>query len=89
VRYAGRVPAKRRSSVQAAIRDAATAYAKAHKLRGGAAYHIAKVSRLSLSSVQGFLTRDSRHLATVEAIAEALGMKVTVETKAGIKVRYR
>ena len=80
-RYSGEVPSKRRSSVQASIRDAAAAYAKAKGLRGGAAYQIAKISRLPLSSVQGFLDRDSRHLATVEAIADAIGLTIRVETK--------
>lgn len=80
-RYRLGVPNKRRSRVQDAICAAASAYAKANRLRGGAAYHIAKVSRLPLSSVQGFLGRDSRHLATVEAIADALGLRITVEDK--------
>lgn len=57
-------------------------FARSNKLRGGAAYHLAKVGRLPLSSVQGFLTRDSRHLATVEAIADALGLVLKVEPKA-------
>lgn len=73
--------AKRRSNIQAAIRDAAIAYAKARGLRGSPAYHIAKVTRLPLASVQGFLKRDSKHLSTVEAIADVLDLEIKIEQK--------
>jgi hypothetical protein len=75
----------RKSSVQRAILEAAEAYAKEHKLRGGAAYRIAKIARLPLSSVQGFLNRDSRHLATMEAITDALGLTIKLEPKSKTK----
>ena len=78
---------QRRSHIQSVIREAAEAYAKENRLRGGCAYRIAKISRLPLSSVQGFLSRDSRHMATMEAIAEALGLTIKVEPRATQKVR--
>jgi hypothetical protein len=75
------VAKQRRSHIQSAIREAAEAYAKENRLRGGCAYRIAKITRLPLSSVQGFLNRDSRHMATMEAIADALGLSIVVEPR--------
>lgn len=76
------MPTRRRfSRVQAAIQQAAMAYARSQGLRGSAAYQVAKVSGVSLSSVQSILAGDSRHLANIEAVADALGLIIEVRPK--------
>ena len=81
------VSGRRTSALQAAIREAAAVYAKDNHLRGGPAYHIAKVGRLPLSTVQGFLERDSKHLVSIEAMAEVLGLEIRVVAKGAKKSR--
>jgi hypothetical protein len=76
------MPNRRRTSrVQAAIQQAATAYARSNGLRGSAAYQVSKVSGVALSSVQSILAGDSRHLANIEAVADALGLVIEVRAK--------
>jgi hypothetical protein len=73
---------RRRSwRIQSSIQQAAVAFAREKKLRGGPAYHLAKVSGVSLSSVQTILAGDNRHIANMEALADALGLVIEIRHK--------